>query len=144
MLKRFAFAATVLALACAASGAGLSKQSSLAELEGKWTLVKAEMGGKSLLDKTGQEIVIKDGKLTSDFKRMGKDPIDLTKALDPTKSPKMITLSVERRIVFAGIYEVQDSQLRIGGEAGRSGRVEGNRPQSFDNSSVLLVFKRAK
>jgi uncharacterized protein (TIGR03067 family) len=144
MWKRFASAAAVLALACAASGAGLSKQSSLAELEGKWTLVKAEMGGKSLLDKAGQEIVIKDGKLTSDFKRMGKDPIDLTKALDPTKSPKIITLPVERRIVFAGIYEVTDSQLRIGGEAGRSGRVEANRPKSIDNSNVVLVFKRAQ
>jgi len=144
MWKRFASAAAVLALACAASGAGLSKQTSLAELEGKWTLVKAEMAGKPLLDKAGQEIVIKDGQLTSDFKRMGKDPIDLTKALDPTKSPKMITLSLERRIVFAGIYDVKEGELRIGGDAGRSGRVESSRTKSIDNSNVVLVFKRAK
>ena len=30
------------------------------------------------------------------FQCMGKDPIDLTKALDATKSPKLITLPVER------------------------------------------------
>ena len=142
MIKRSAFAATVLALACAASGAGLSKQNSLAELEGKWTLVKAEMSGRPLVDKTGQEIVIKDGQLTSDFKRMGKDPIDLTKALDPTKSPKIITLPLERRIVFAGIYDVKEGELRICGDAGRSGRVD--RPKNFDNSNVVIVFKRQK
>jgi uncharacterized protein (TIGR03067 family) len=137
------------AIALKAGAADLTKQPGLTDLEGKWTLVKADMQGQPLLskDKPAPEITIQNGKLTSDFKRAaGELPIDLTKVLDPTKTPKLITLPVLRRVVFNGIYEVNDSQLRIRGDISRGGHNAGEpRPTDFsDNQGVLLVFQREK
>jgi uncharacterized protein (TIGR03067 family) len=125
-----------------------SKSNSLNELEGKWTLVTANMLGQPLLgkDQPAPEITIKDGQLTSDFKRAGNQPIDLTKALDPTKSPKIISLPVQRRFTFYGIYDVSGSELRICGGVSRGARSIGDtHPSDFsDGQGVLLVFKREK
>ena len=105
----------ICTVAAAIGAAELSKQQSLAELEGTWTLVTANMSGQPLLAKDQQppEITIKNGILTSDFKRAASElPLDLTKVVDPFKSPKIITLPVLRRITFNGIYEVRNAELR--------------------------------
>ena len=142
----FAVLLAICAVAAAIGAAELSKQQSLAELEGTWTLVTANMSGQPLLAKDQQppEITIKNGILTSDFKRASSElPLDLTKVVDPFKSPKMITLPVLRRITFNGIYEVRDTELRICGGVSR-GRAGGQAPTDFsDNEGVALVFKRA-
>lgn len=131
------------AVALDSRGAGISTGNSLSELEGKWTLVKAEMMGKPLLpaDQPAPEITVKDGKLTTDFKRAPPEPIELTKVLDPSASPKLITLPVERRIMFYGIYEVKGSELRICGDAGLARR--SSRPKDFNDQDIVFVFKRA-
>jgi uncharacterized protein (TIGR03067 family) len=129
-----------------ANGAELSKQS-LVELEGTWTLVRADMAGQSLMNKDQQppEITIKNGILTSDFKRASSElPLDLIKVVDQFKSPKLITLQVLRRITFCGIYEVRGSELHICGDIAR-GRGAEQRPADFnDNQGVTLVFKRVQ
>jgi uncharacterized protein (TIGR03067 family) len=136
----------ICTVAAAIGAAELSKQQSLAELEGTWTLVTANMSGQPLMAKDQQppEITIKNGILTSDFKRAASElPLDLTKVVDPFKSPKMITLPVLRRITFNGIYEVRNAELRICGGISR-GRAGGQAPTDFsDNEGVTLVFKRA-
>jgi uncharacterized protein (TIGR03067 family) len=128
------------------SAAELSKQQNLAELEGTWTLVKADMAGQALLNKDQQppEITIKNGILTSDFKRASSElPLDLTKVVDPFKSPKLITLPVLRRFTFCGIYEVYNSELRICGDIARGRNSAEQRPSDFnDNQAVTLAFKR--
>ena len=137
----------ICTVAAAIGAAELSKQQSLAELEGTWTLVTANMSGQPLLAKDQQppEITIKNGILTSDFKRAASElPLDLTKVVDPFKSPKIITLPVLRRITFNGIYEVRNAELRICGGISR-GRTGGQAPTDFnDNEGVTLVFKRAQ
>jgi uncharacterized protein (TIGR03067 family) len=134
------------AFSVAAHGAELSKQS-LAELEGTWTLVRADMAGQSLMNKGQQppEITIKNGILTSDFKRASSElPLDLAKVVDPFKSPKLITLPVLRRITFCAIYEVRGAELHICGDIAR-GRGAEQRPADFnDNQAVTLVFNRAQ
>ena len=137
----------ICTVAAAIGAAELSKQQSLAELEGTWTLVTANMSGQPLLAKDQQppEITIKNGILTSDFKRASSElPLDLTKVVDPFKSPKIITLPVLRRITFNGIYEVRDAELRVCGGISR-GRAGGQSPTDFsDNEGVTLVFRRAQ
>jgi uncharacterized protein (TIGR03067 family) len=140
-------AIALLAIAVVARAAELSKQQNLSELDGTWKLVTATMSGQSLLsgDQQRPEITIKDGVLTSDFKRAASElPLDLNKVVDPLKSPKLITLPLLRRIMFYGIYEVRDAQLRIAGGISR-GRNSGEpRPTDFtDNQGVQLVFQRA-
>src|SRR5579871_6453660 len=113
--------ALVDAGASAADFANASKTNSLNDLEGKWTLVTANMLGQPLLskDQPAPEITVKDGVLTTDFKRAGSQAIDLAKALDPTKSPKLISLPLQRRFTFYGIYDVSASELRICGGLSR-------------------------
>jgi uncharacterized protein (TIGR03067 family) len=139
-------ALAIVAIAVMAGAAELSKQQNLSELDGTWKLVTATMSGQSLLTTDQRpEITIKNGILTSDFKRAASElPLDLTKIVDPLKSPKLITLPLLRRIMFYGIYEVRDAQLRIAGGIAR-GRNSGEpRPTDFsDNQGVQLVFERA-
>jgi uncharacterized protein (TIGR03067 family) len=151
-LRHFAMPATVacmvgLIVSALAGAAELSKQQSLAELEGTWTLIRADMAGQSLMNKDQQppEITIKNGILTSDFKRASSElPLDLTKVADPFKSPKLITLPVLRRITFCAIYEVRGTELHICGDIAR-GRGAEQRPADFnDNQAVTLVFKRVQ
>jgi uncharacterized protein (TIGR03067 family) len=138
----------IYVIAIAAGAAELTKQQSLAELEGTWTLVKADMAGQPLMNKDQQlpAITIKNGILTSDFKRAGSElPLDLTTVVDPFKSPKLITLPVLRRITFCGIYEVRDTELRVCGGIARGRNAGDPRPTDFsDNQGVVLVFKRVQ
>jgi uncharacterized protein (TIGR03067 family) len=122
----------------------------LAKLEGTWTVVKMEANGKSLLEKDKPEpkLVIKDGKVTADAKQAPKDAAELAKILDPSTKPKTITLSLEGKIKFYGIYEVNGDELRVCGEGvdtAQEKNPEGRRPKAFDsNEGLLIVFKREK
>lgn len=108
-----------------------------------------EIEGKSLLEKNEKwQVIIKDGKATSDAKDAPKKATELSTFLDPAKKPKSITLPYEGKLTFYGIYEVKGDELRVCGD-GVDTAVEKNpearRPKDFDsNKGLLLVFKRDK
>src|SRR5437870_1383184 len=63
------------------------------KLEGIWTLIKLELGGKSLLekDKPVPKVVFKDGKMIPEAKNAaGGDSMNIQ--LDPTRKPKTINV----------------------------------------------------
>ena len=120
-----------------------------ADLEGIWTVVKADVAGKSLLEKDQKwKIIIKNGKLTSDAKDAPMEAKELSKYLDSGKNPKTITMPYEGKLVFYGIYEVKGDELRVCGDGvdtAREKNPEKCRPNSFDSDKgLLLVFKREK
>jgi uncharacterized protein (TIGR03067 family) len=94
------------------------------------------------------EIVIKDGKLSSDAKKAPKDAPQLAKILDPDKKPKTVTFPYEGNLTFYGIYEVDGDELRVCGDGVDTATEkdpESRRPKKFDSKEgLLLVFKREK
>jgi uncharacterized protein (TIGR03067 family) len=123
-------------------------------LEGSWTLTKAELLGKSLLQKDDPEhlITIKDGMITSDKKTAPKDDVldSSTVKLDPTADPKTITIpnwkGPEGPVSWIGIYEIKSDELKICITSLRKAKLselETFRPKAFDsNHGALLIFKR--
>ena len=86
------FAFPFLAMLVFTGGVGGQDGKKFAELDGTWTIIKMEIEGKSLLNKAEKwQLIIKDGKVTSDAKDALKQAIDLSKFLDPSKKPKTIT-----------------------------------------------------
>jgi uncharacterized protein (TIGR03067 family) len=136
---------------CSQTWADDATKKELGKLEGRWTLVKMEVNGKSLLkkDDPSTALVIKDGKVTSDAKNAPKgEAVQLSKILDTSKKPKTVTLAYEGKLTFYGIYEVKGNRLRVCGDAvDTSGEKnpEGRRPKQFDSSKGLLMeFIRKK
>jgi len=134
-----------------------SEKEKFAELDGKWTLVKMEVSGKSLLEKDKPEpkLVIKDGKVTSDAKGAPEDDVpELSKILDPSKDPKQLTIpnfkggDPKKGVTLIGIYEVVGDELRVCTQAVETANLkerEKERPKAFDSKQgVLLIFKREK
>ena len=123
-------------------------------LEGSWTLTKAEMLGKSLLQKDQPEprMTIKDGKITSNDKTAPKDDVfdSSTIKLDPKADPKTITIpdfkGSEVPLSWIGIYEIKGDELKIcmaGLEKAKLRELEKLRPKGFDSKQgILLIFKR--
>jgi uncharacterized protein (TIGR03067 family) len=149
MIRRFLALPLVAILAFAAGRADGQEKKKFAELDGTWTLIKAEMLGKSLLGKDQKtRTVIKDGKAISDSKGAGGKAVELSKFLDPSKKPKTITYAYQGTLTFYGIYEVKGDELRVcmaGMDAATEKDPEARRPREFDsNKGILLVFKREK
>ena len=146
MFSRFYGVAFLWALVFGHGWAAGQDKKELAKLEGTWILVKAEANGKSLLekDRPKPKMVIKDGKITSDDKEAPKGAFELAKILDPSKKPRTITLPLEGKIKFYGIYELVGDELRVCG-VGSDSATEKNRPKKFDSDEkLLIVFKRQK
>jgi uncharacterized protein (TIGR03067 family) len=144
MVQRFLIVSLLCMLASGRCYADDAVKKELAKLEGTWTLVKAEMNGKSVLEKDAKtKLIIKNGKVTDG----PKGATDLSKILDPSKKPKTVTLPYEEA-VFYGIYEVKGDELRVCGDGvdtAREKNPEARRPKEFDSKKgVLLVFKREK
>ena len=149
MILRFAAFSLLGVLALTAGPAGGQGAKKFAELDGTWAITKMEIEGKSLLEKREKwRITIKDGKATSDAKGAPKEAVDLSKFLDPAKTPKAITYPYEGKLTFYGIYEVKGDQLRICGDGvdtATEKNPEARRPKKFDSKQgLLLVFKREK
>jgi uncharacterized protein (TIGR03066 family) len=127
----------------------------LAKLEGTWVVVTMEVNGKSLLEEGKPEppLVIKGGKMTFDAKQ-APGGWDLAKVLDPTKTPKQITVpnfhggDPKAGVTVVGIYEVNGDELRFCVQEVETARLkerEKERPTAFDsNQGVLTVYKREK
>jgi len=131
-------------LASGQGRAGDADRKELAKLDGTWIVVKAEINGKSLLEKVKPEpkLVIKDGKVRSEAKEAPKDGVELSKILDPSKKPKTVTMSFEGRIKFYGIYELDGDEFRICGDGvdiATEKNPEGRRPKEFDSKKGLLI-----
>jgi uncharacterized protein (TIGR03067 family) len=124
----------------------------LAELEGTWTIVKMQLHDHSLLEQGETwKLVIKDGKLSTDYGNAGKEAVALSKILDPSKQPRTITLPSERGFSFYGIYEVKGDELRVCGDGVHKDtkeNPESRRPKEFSTKTgtfrLFFVFKREK
>jgi uncharacterized protein (TIGR03067 family) len=148
ILRSVAFALLGL-LAFALGPAAGHDEKKFADLDGTWVIVKMEFAGKSLLEKDEKwNLIIKDGKITSDAKKGPKEAVDLSKFLDPTKKPKTVTYLYEDKLVFYGIYEANGDELRVCGDAvdtATEKNPEARRPKEFDsNKGLFLLFKREK
>ena len=149
MTRRFVAFFLLAMSAFTAGHAGGQDGKKFAELDGTWTIIKMEIEGKSLLEKGEKwELVIKDGKVTSDAKNAPKEAVDLSKFLDRSKKPKTITYPYEGKLTFYGIYEVKGDELRVCGDGvdtATEKNPEARRPKEFDSKKgLLLVFKREK
>ena len=144
MIHRFLSISLLWLLASGQGRAGDADRKELAKLDGTWIVVKAEINGKSLLEKVKPEpkLVIKDGKVRSEAKEAPKDGVELSKILDPSKKPKTVTMSFEGRIKFYGIYELDGDEFRICGDGvdiATEKNPEGRRPKEFDSKKGLLI-----
>jgi uncharacterized protein (TIGR03067 family) len=150
MIHRFLYVSLLWVLATGPVRSDDATKEELARLEGTWTVVKAEVRGMSLLekDKPAPKLVIKGGKVTSDARRGPDGGLELSKALDPTRKPKTVTLTLEGRIQFYGIYELDGDEFRVCGDGvdtATEKNPDGRRPKVFDsNKGVLIVFKRGE
>jgi uncharacterized protein (TIGR03067 family) len=136
-------------LAWAALPAGGQDDKKLAELDGTWKIIKMEIQGRSLLEKDERwRLVIKNGKVTSEGRKGPREAVDLSKFLDPSRTPKRITYPYEGQITFYGIYEVKGGELRVCGDGvdtAEEKNPEARRPRKFDSKEgLLLVFEREK
>ena len=149
MILRFVAFALLGLLGFAMGPAAGQGEKKFADLDGTWTIIKMEVGGKSLLEKDEKwKLVIKDGKVTSDAKNAPKEAVDISKFLDPSKKPKTVTYPYEGKLTFYGIYEVKGDELRVCGDGvdtATEKNPEARRPKEFDsNKGLLLVFKCQK
>src|ERR1700722_18359608 len=96
MLLRLIGLSILGALVIVAGNASGLDGKTLADLDGTWTAIKIEGDGNSLL-KEGEtvKLIIKDEKGTSDWKAAPKEALDISNFLDPSKTPKRITLPYE-------------------------------------------------
>jgi uncharacterized protein (TIGR03067 family) len=149
MTLRFVAFTLLAMLAFTAGHADGQDGKKFAELDGTWTIIKMEIEGKSLLEKSERwKLIIKAGKVTSDAKDAPKEAVDLSKFLDPSKKPKTITYPYEGKITFYGIYEVKGDELHVCGDGvdtATEKNPEARRPKKLDSKEgLLLVFKREK
>lgn len=146
MIYAFAFALILWIAAITTAPFDGQKANFFSELEGVWKITKMEIDGKSL--PVNWKIIIRDGKATSDSKNALQETVDLSKFLDPSKTPKTITFPHEEGITFYGIYDVNSDELRICGdgvETATEKNPETRRPKKFDSKEgLLLIFNREK
>jgi uncharacterized protein (TIGR03067 family) len=124
-------------------------RSELKRLEGKWTTVGMEAGGKSfpkeqVLDFT--IVVGADGKSTG---RMPQEEFRFTMTVDPKKSPKTIEnlheSGTQKGHKQYGIYKLDGDKFTVC--MTRPGAAETDRPKDFDSknaATVVFVFERVK
>jgi len=134
----------VLAVSLVALGAGPNDDAKA--VQGAWTPVKAELGGKPMADEVLKTISLKleDGKYDV---HVGDAPDRGTYALDPTARPKGMTVTgtdgPNRGKTFPAIYDLEGDTLRICYDL--SGRA---RPTEFKSTAgtriYLVTYSRKK
>src|SRR5262249_32050477 len=96
MTLRFVAFSLLGMLALAALPAAGQEDKKFADLDGTWTITRMEIEGRSLLGKDEKwKLVIKNGKVTSDARKAPREAVDLSKFLDPSRTPKTITYPYE-------------------------------------------------
>jgi len=130
----------------AAEGPGDEAKKELIKLQGTWTVVRVEEGGKSLPAATTKtwSLIVAGGKYHF---RPGSDSIEGTYHLEPGHKPKWLdatrTNGTDKGKVLKGIYELNGDELKMC--FGAPG--DGKRPTDFSTEAGgqrLYVFKRAK
>jgi uncharacterized protein (TIGR03067 family) len=115
-------------------------------IQGTWTVVSKEMGGKKTpdADLKALKVTIKDGTLTVDD---GKKKDKLAYKLDPSKTPKAIDLTGDKgdgKMTTPAIYELDGDTLKICW----SEKVPEDRPTELtgkaDSGQTMMVLKREK
>jgi uncharacterized protein (TIGR03067 family) len=118
------------------------------QIQGEWTIVSLESGGKKPPEEFLKEmrmIITKDQMI---FAKGDKKKEPVTFKLDPGKKPKWINLTAKEagmEIMFPGIYELKGDELKICFTAEKE---KAERPKEFTSAEgsrhVLFVLKREK
>jgi uncharacterized protein (TIGR03067 family) len=116
-------------------------------LQGKWTCVSGEVGGKPTAeeDTKGVEFTVKDDTYT--VKKPGDPEEKGTIKLDPTKKPKAIDFKIlegnDKGKSQSGVYELEGDTLKLC--LALPGKERPKELSTKEGSmSFLIVFKRAK
>lgn len=138
-MRTLAVMSCVLVLVAAAGAQDDANKKELEKLQGTWSVVRVERGGKERDPKESKDmkIVFKADKLI--IQAPGKE-MELTIKIDATKKPKTIDWKQGDQTLL-GIYELQGDTLRICGSPDE-------RPTEFatkaDTKIGLIVLKRDK
>jgi uncharacterized protein (TIGR03067 family) len=117
----------------------------LDKLQGEWTLVSTEVGGKKRPDTENarSKLTISENQWVvtyRDFRSNARSTIEI----DPSKDPKTIDLTLRgEELPARGIYKLEGDSLTVCYNA----TVGGERPREFKSTQemgVLVVLKRAK
>jgi uncharacterized protein (TIGR03067 family) len=116
-------------------------------LQGKWTVVRAERDGRAAAEIAGQALQIEDGKFS--IRKNGVTIFGGTLWFDEFASPCAIdfrhTGYTSAGTKWQGIYRIDGDTLTI---CDNAGDMERSRPTSFDTNAnsgrVMVVFKRAE
>src|SRR5262249_41080173 len=143
MSARLTFILVIATLVAADTPKDEAIQQEGKKLQGTWTVIKFEAGGKDLTDKGPKEIVFKDDEF------QGLAP-NVKFRVDPATKPKALDLidKGDAKKIFPLIYELKDDELRIVIPLVPAGKGEApKRPDSFetkDKPLALITAKRAK
>jgi uncharacterized protein (TIGR03067 family) len=120
----------------------------LKKLEGKWEVVKWEMGGRDSGDESKREVVIKDEDIT--FLYNGNPSFGSKIAIDPRKGPKTIDLKYQSGTARYGIYRFSaegELMMAFGPDTGKVSDRD-KRPTRYSSKAdigsadFVLVLKR--
>jgi uncharacterized protein (TIGR03067 family) len=128
-------------------------------MEGTWSVVGVQRGGRDLKTIAGMKVEIADGQWT--FTRTAPRAMRSTGyriVLDPSKKPKAIDLQIPTRLPFRmiGIYELNGDSLKVCYVFDRNGRPQGGkvtedvkleRPKemgSKEGTAITYTLKREK
>jgi uncharacterized protein (TIGR03067 family) len=116
----------------------------LDKLQGEWTLVSSEVGGKKRPDTENalSKLTISENQWVVTY-RDSPSTARATIEIDPSKDPKTIDLTFRgEKEPARGIYKLEGDTLTV-----CYGTVGGERPKEFkttQETGVLVVLKRAK
>ncbi len=116
----------------------------LKKLEGTWEVTSLEVDGMvQPKDKTPKQIVI-----TADRLKMAPQGSEISFKIDPSKSPKWITLSLKKddtTTTIPGIYQLKGDELWLCISVAEKGKAfEGKRPEDFETKGKLVSLFKAQ
>jgi len=117
---------------------GAVAEDDLTELNGRWVVIIATMGGKPITDAVGEAAIFTDGTAVQENLR-GRETFSGTITCDKSHKPATIDLRENGRIVNRGVYVLRGETLEICWGFDK-------RPDSLDSSKdktfVHFIFAR--
>jgi uncharacterized protein (TIGR03067 family) len=131
----------LLAVACLLMGSNSAfsdeAEADLKNLQGTWRIVRAERDGKDVKGELGYEELAIEG--NSSQVRYKGEVRDGRFQIDPSKTPKQITVDPHGGGKVFGIYELNGDTWKT-----LFSKVGGGHPSSFKDTGLLFEYERVK